>query len=747
MIKSFFKYIPAHLGRIFNLKTFILIYSFTASELFSGSIITGTVTETNGRPVTDVNITLQPSSFGTVSDDKGNFIFQRVPYGRYRIIFEHISFKTGELYVNSTAENEQRIDIVLERNVIEMDPLSVEIGSDFSPTVVLEARQIDRTENRNAEDILKSVPDINIQNTDGTRSRVNIRGTDPKHTSVYLDGVLLNSALDGSFDLRSIPSEIIDTVEIYKAGDLMQTGNSIGGIISIKTKKTGSERETKISYNSGLFLSDRDEFNLEKLNNHSYGISAKYPLGDEAGVFISYSGSRNENEWSYINAAKADEYRYIIHPNVPRTQTNAYSYSDNIFTSCKYSKSGSDYNIGLSYSENRNGLPGWYDQPYYSAYSEKRDFSANGRADLKKGEKFSLGLGSSYNYRNDRVKINEIDELFFADTDDDFNNFNIKADAKYSSGSVIIRAGSEYRSESVSSSSVAGGKRTREIKSLYSKAEYGKKILSGKFDYHASGALRKDFISGTEFDRILFAADNSIVYTVKDLKLIPGYSYSQSYNLPSFSDLFWADNLYSAGNPDLKPEYAEQHEFSLKSTFIFANHDLRAGYTFYDKKLDGLIVWIKRTSGKYTPENYKKGRIKGHEISAAIGIFDNMVSLEAAYSRTYPKQFTDDPVTDGKYVIYKPLEVFSTGINAEYNGCTASFHAKYNGKMYLNETNSIDIYPFWLYDASVSKIFKSAGAELKISAFCDNMSDEQYQVIYGYPMPGKRIGTAIEIKF
>lgn len=716
-------------------------------SLLAGSEMSGIVTDAAGKPVPDVNIKLYPTSYGTVSDENGKFYLPRVSDGNYILIFEHISFIKKEVAVLSGTDDAVRLKVSLESGITELEPLSAEVISGLSSVLTISPRKIEQLNSKNAEEILKSVPDINIENTDGSRSRVSIRGTDSKHTSVYLDGTLLNSSMDGSFDLKAIPAEIIDTVEIYKAGDLTQTGSSIGGIIRIKTKKSGMLREIKISFSENRYLSDRDEFDGRKLNNHNYGISVKYPLGENSGLFISYSESRNENEWSYINAAKADEYRYINNPNTPKVQTNAYSYSDNVFASFNYSGNNSDFNLGLNYSEYETGLPGWYDQPYYSAYSEKRNFTANGTAGFYKKDKLSLDLESSYSFSNDQVNISEIDELFYVDSNDDFQNMKLKTAMKYLLEPFIFRTGAEYNAESVSSASLDRDNRRREINSVYSKIEYEKKIFSDELDYHITGAVRKDFISAADFDKFLFSFDNSAEYSKNIFTLMPKYSYSQSYNLPSFSALFWADNLFSSGNPDLKPEYSVQHDFSLSGSAVLTEFKFKSGYTYYDKKLEDLIVWIKRTNGKYTPENFKEGRITGHELSAGVDVFDGKLRFDASYSRMNARQFTDNPVTDGKYVIYKPVETFSASLACEHNDYKASFRAKYNGRMYLNETNSIDIYPFSLYDASVSKNFRMKKIQINIFADCDNILDEQYQVIYGYPMPGRKIGSGIEIKF
>ena len=229
-------------------------------------------------------------------------------------------------------------------------------------------------------------------------------------------------------------------------------------------------------------------------------------------------------------------------------------------------------------------------------------------------------------------------------------------------------------------------------------------------------------------------------------KLNWSYSYDQSYNLPSFSDLFWAENLFSSGNVSLKPEFCIQHEASLSTIIEKGSYRLSSSYSYYHKELEDLIVWIKRNNGKYTPENFKKGIIQGHEISAALEYNDNL-SMKVSYDRLNARQFTDSPVTNDKYIIYKPVETLSISLSGNYNEWHAELRAKYNGRMYLNESNSIDTYPYTLYGANLSKKLKAGKSEITFNIGAENLTDEQYQVIYGYPMPGRKIETGIKIKF
>ncbi|MCK4980745.1 MAG: hypothetical protein KAS62_10135, partial [Candidatus Delongbacteria bacterium] len=135
------------------------------------------------------------------------------------------------------------------------------------------------------------------------------------------------------------------------------------------------------------------------------------------------------------------------------------------------------------------------------------------------------------------------------------------------------------------------------------------------------------------------------------------------------------------------------------------------------------------------------------ESELDISFYNDMIKLSCSFNTLSSKQFTDNIVTNDKEIIYKPDKTFSTRIKYNYNNFMIASNSRYNGQMFLNETNSIDIDPFWLHGLEVSyakEINEYLFVKFYISS--DNILDEQYQVIYGYPMPGRKIETGIELK-
>ena len=83
---------------------------------------------------------------------------------------------------------------------------------------------------------------INRLGGSGAYSSLSLRGSDPRQTAVYLDGILLNSPLAGGADLESLPLELFKVIELYSEHTpLHLAGMSLGGSINLVPKDTYQE--------------------------------------------------------------------------------------------------------------------------------------------------------------------------------------------------------------------------------------------------------------------------------------------------------------------------------------------------------------------------------------------------------------------------------------------------------------------------------------------------------------------------
>ena len=62
--------------------------------LFSQGTITGNIRDENGNPMEGVSISLENASFGVASNNKGDFLLDKIPFGDYTIVISAIGYTT-----------------------------------------------------------------------------------------------------------------------------------------------------------------------------------------------------------------------------------------------------------------------------------------------------------------------------------------------------------------------------------------------------------------------------------------------------------------------------------------------------------------------------------------------------------------------------------------------------------------------------------------------------------------------------
>ncbi|MGE0644027.1 MAG: TonB-dependent receptor plug domain-containing protein [Nitrospira sp.] len=72
----------------------------------------------------------------------------------------------------------------------------------------------------------------------GTVANVRMRGGTPQQTLVLIDGAIVNSSTDGSYDFANLTSDNIERIEILRGSQSMLWGSdAMGGVINITTKR------------------------------------------------------------------------------------------------------------------------------------------------------------------------------------------------------------------------------------------------------------------------------------------------------------------------------------------------------------------------------------------------------------------------------------------------------------------------------------------------------------------------------
>ena len=132
---------------------------------------------------------------------------------------------------------------------------SIEVAS--SVTVLNEA-DIEKSQKTYVADVLRDVPGLSIvqQGGPGKVTRVFIRGANPHHTLVLIDGVEMSdpSSVTNAYDLSNLPTDDIEKIEILRGPQSTLYGSdAMAGVISIFTKKGKGKPELSLSGEGGSY--------------------------------------------------------------------------------------------------------------------------------------------------------------------------------------------------------------------------------------------------------------------------------------------------------------------------------------------------------------------------------------------------------------------------------------------------------------------------------------------------------------
>ncbi len=199
---------------------------------------------------------------GTSTDVEGNFEITNVPTGKQIVIISYVSYKPKEIEVtvypnqailiNSTLEEDvatlNEVKIVGQRATFTDVSVITEIKQAEQIAVGISAQQIQKSQDRDASQVIRRVPGVSIQDD----RFVIIRGLNERYNTVMLnDAITPSTEVDvKSFSFDLIPSSAIDRMLIFKTGAAELPGEFAGGVIKIFTKTVPDENGLSVSVSS-----------------------------------------------------------------------------------------------------------------------------------------------------------------------------------------------------------------------------------------------------------------------------------------------------------------------------------------------------------------------------------------------------------------------------------------------------------------------------------------------------------------
>ncbi len=536
------------------------------------------------------------------------------------------------------------------------------------------------------DDALDRLPGV-LVNRAGSRFMATlptIRGSQPGEVLVLLDGRRLNSQQSGWFNLSDLPltGSLIDRVEVLPdSSSALYGAEAMGGVINIITRDPLTMPLAQLRSWAGSLGDRGGEFSL---SGHGGGLGMTASIGRDLS-----NGYRDNDD--------ASATRYNLHAALALDR--------------------SVLDLSLDELRQRLGSPGLALFPTPHARQDDDTAVYGLRYRYEASERSFLTADAFFNrYRRE---YRDADSSIFSRHRTRSGGLTLQG-TRDLGWAGRFTAGAEAGWDVLQSTN--DGDRGMNRQGLFLQEELPalpdcSLVLTGRYD-------RYSLFDGQFSPRL------ALVWKPADALTLRG-SVARGYRTPTFDDLYWND-AYARGNPDLQPERSWSYELSAAGRAL----ETGWGVDLFLRDVTDLINWQDADGDwVYSPENIAAARISGAILSLSRPLPGQGI-LELSYTFLHPEDRDTGTLIGGR-----PRHQVKAGLRFPSHCLDTSLEVAW-----------IDRYPapnlrdesYWTGSLRLSRAFarKEIG-ELSVAFTIDNLFNENYEVVPGYPMAGREVGLQV----
>jgi vitamin B12 transporter len=159
------------------------------------------------------------------------------------------------------AQTDDSTRSTLEQITVTATRLENDLDRSPSATTVITGEEIDEHQFRFATDALRTVPGLNMvaTGTPGQLTSAFIRGSRSDQTQVLLDGIPINQGLSGAFNFADLTNDDIDRIEVVRGPQSALYGpRASGGVINFFTRRGEGTPTSTALFEAGSYNSFRE---------------------------------------------------------------------------------------------------------------------------------------------------------------------------------------------------------------------------------------------------------------------------------------------------------------------------------------------------------------------------------------------------------------------------------------------------------------------------------------------------------
>ncbi|MFK7844790.1 MAG: carboxypeptidase-like regulatory domain-containing protein [Rhodothermales bacterium] len=233
-------------------RLFRFSFVFLAALLFSTTLafgqgkIAGKILEAStNESLIGVNVILEETGQGTVSDIDGNYVIVNVRPGNYTLVFSYVGYQTQKITDIQVATGQTtRYDLKMKEQVLEGEEIIVQaerplIQKDLTAskkTVV--AAEIDALPVEGFFGVLVTQAGV----SQGPSGEIHIRGGRSNEVSFLVDGISVGNPFDTNGLTTGVAADAIQEMTVISGAFNAEYGKAMSGIVNLVTKEGSRQR-------------------------------------------------------------------------------------------------------------------------------------------------------------------------------------------------------------------------------------------------------------------------------------------------------------------------------------------------------------------------------------------------------------------------------------------------------------------------------------------------------------------------
>ena len=629
------------------------------------------------------------------------------------------------------AANTTTPDSVAPDRVDTLQEVVVNADMPLATRQTLSGKELQALSTTSVADALKYFAGVQIKDYGGLGGlkTVNVRSMGAQHVGIYIDGVRLTNAQNGTIDLGKFSLSSMESVELYNANRLERcqapSEFASGATVYFRTRRPTRD-SLSAQFKAASFSTFSGKLNLQTsrrgwqamLDAEALHTKGNYPFRYHS-EYEDTVGRRTNNDIRYYRVEGA------LFKN---------GFSSHIYY--YYSERGCPGGIVRRLSDKYTNVGREWDSDFFVQTSWRKTFGMHSvLANLKYTNEY-LRYCTDYPENQNTAKV-----------DNHYHQNDIYSSLSYACAPtdwLSVNAGYDFRASWLSA----------DLKYFSAVRRHDQKAVIAadlrRWGFRLAGSMLyqyyKDFTqmhTGAAKPLKRFTPSVTLGYEGRGFRVHAWYK--KIFRAPTLNDLYYTQ----AGNRNLKPEYTTQWDVGGEYTFAQGQWNASAQLDLYLNKIKNRIVCLP-IKGTYTWSMMNYGYTFCRGLNANLNGRVNLADWNLALITSFTLQRDldrTDPESDlyNRPICYSPT--FSCGITAiaAWRTLSLSVSNLYVGKRMWSYADPEDMLkPYSNVDVKVdySLQFKkryTAGVTLEVL----DLFDVQYEHVPRYPMPGRTLRLSL----